>query len=88
MDYVTDTSSLIWYLANDSKLGRKAFDAFESSVSEGTIVVPTIVLAELLYISKKRTIKLSFEDTLETIEEGENYSIFPLDSNVIRTTAR
>ena len=51
MIYVTDTHSLVWFLANDSKLGKDALSAFRSA-DEG--IIPAIVIAEVLYIAEKR----------------------------------
>ncbi len=53
MKYVTDTHALVWYFAKDRRLGKRAYNAFEGSVSKNIIVVPIIVLAEIMYISKK-----------------------------------
>jgi predicted nucleic acid-binding protein len=84
MDYVTDTYSLIWYFTEDSRLSKKALEVFEGTIKEGTIIIPTLVLAELMFISKKGKITLSFEETLKKIEEYENFDIAPLDVDIIK----
>ena len=84
MDYVTDTHSLIWYFTEDSRLSKKALEVFEGTIKEGTIIIPTLVLAELMFISKKGKITLSFEETLKKIEEYENFDIAPLDVDIIK----
>ncbi len=53
MDYVTDTHSLVWYFTDDPRLGDKALKAFEQTAQEGIIIIPSIVLAEIIFISKK-----------------------------------
>lgn len=57
MNYVTDTHSLVWYFTEDTHLSKNALDAFEGTVKEGAIIVPSIVLAEIMFISKKGKIR-------------------------------
>ena len=88
MDYVTDTHSLVWYFTDDVRLGRKALKAFEQTTEEGIMIVPSIVLAEIMFIAKKGRITLTFEETLEKIEEYDNYSIAPLDEDILKEANR
>src|SRR4030066_1543266 len=83
MDFVTDTHSLIWYFTEDSRLSRKAFDAFEGTVKDGTVIVPAVVLAEIMFIAKKGRVTLTFEDTLKKGEGYENFEIAPLDAEIL-----
>ncbi|TAN43534.1 MAG: PIN domain-containing protein [Nitrospirae bacterium] len=83
MDYVTDTHSLVWYFTEDTRLSNKALAAFESSTVDGTIFVPAVVLAEIMFISKKGRISLSFEDTIKKIEESENFQIAQLTVDIL-----
>ena len=85
MDYVTDTHSLVWYFTDDSRLSNKALQAFQSSEEKGIIFVPAVVLAETMFIARKGRITLSFEDTLNRIEESENFEIVPLNAEILRT---
>lgn len=84
MDYVTDTHSLVWYFTEDSRLSKKALEAFERTKEEGLIVVPSVVLAEIMFIAKKGKITLTFEESLNKIEEYENFDITPLDADLLR----
>lgn len=84
MNYVADTHSLVWYFTNDSRLGKKAFKAFESTIREGMILVPTVVLAEVMFISKKGRVPITFEQTVTRIEELDNFDIVPLYLDVLR----
>ncbi len=85
MDYVTDTHSLVWYFTDDSRLSNAALRAFQASEGEGTIIVPAVVLAEIMFISKKGRITLSFNDTLKRIEESENFEVSPLNAEILRS---
>ena len=84
MDYVTDTQSLVWYFADDSRLSDTALTAFDGTIREGIIIVPSVVLAEIMFISRKEKITLTFEETLKKIEEYENIQIAPLDVEILR----
>jgi PIN domain nuclease of toxin-antitoxin system len=84
MDYVTDTHSLVWYFADDSRLSDTALTAFDGTIREGIIIVPSVVLAEIMFISRKGKITLTFEETLKKIEEYENIQIAPLDVEILR----
>lgn len=72
----------------DRKPSKKAIKAFEGTIKEGTVVVPAVVLAEIMYISKRGKIALSFEETVKKIEEYENFDIAPLDINILKTADR
>lgn len=51
--YVADTHALIWYFAKSSKLSSHARECFVKSEREvALIIIPTIVLAETLYIKE------------------------------------
>ncbi len=84
MNYVTDTHSLVWYFTEDSRLSQKGMEAFERTVDKGMIIIPTVVLAEIMFIAKKGRITLTFKETLERIENYENYHIAPLDIEILK----
>ena len=88
MDFITDTHSLVWYFTEDPRLSKKALKAFEGTIKEGTVVVPAVVLAEIMYIAKRGKIALTFEETLKKIEEYENFGIAPLDIDILKTADR
>lgn len=83
MNFVTDTHSLVWYFTEDARLSKKAFDAFEGTVKSGTVIVPAVVLAEIMFIAKKGRVTLTFEETLKKIERYENFDIAPLDAEIL-----
>lgn len=84
MNYVTDTNSLIWYFTDDQHLSKKAIKSFESTVKEGQIIVPAVVLAEILFIAKKGRIHLGFMATVAKIEALANFEIAPLDLGMLK----
>jgi PIN domain nuclease of toxin-antitoxin system len=86
--YVTDTHSLIWYFTEDERLSKRALDAFEETIKEGIIIIPAVVLAEVMFVSKKRSPIVSFDLLLEKIGECENFVVAPLDLNIIKIANR
>ncbi|MGD2091408.1 MAG: type II toxin-antitoxin system VapC family toxin [Candidatus Aminicenantes bacterium] len=82
--YVTDTHSLVWYFTENPRLSRKALKVFEKTVKEGTIIIPTVVLAEIMYIAEKGRITMSFAETVKKIEDSENFEITPLDLDILK----
>lgn len=81
MIYVVDTHALVWYLEGDSKLGPKAREIMRGESKR--LIIPTIVLAEIRYISSKRKIDLSLDEIFEIIEEDARCIVYPLDANVV-----
>lgn len=45
--------------------------------------MPIVVLAEIMHISKKKRIKMSFTETVRRIEDSENFKIAPLDLDIL-----
>jgi len=74
----------VWYFTDGPQLSRKALEAFERTIKEGLIIVPSVVLAEIMYIAKKGKITLGFEETMGRIEEYENFDIAPPDVDILR----
>ncbi|MBU0568994.1 PIN domain-containing protein [bacterium] len=85
--YVTDAHSLAWYFTKSNRLSPKALKVFRSSANgECTVVIPSIVLAEILYISEKKRIKIDFNETVEKIEKGSNFEIADLNLEILKKT--
>ncbi len=87
MVYIADTHALFWFLTNDSKLSRRVLKIFEEA-EEGnfTIIIPSIVLAELMYILEKKDLREKFKEVIEILKESETYEIYPLDMEIIERT--
>lgn len=84
MNYVADTHSLVWYFADDPRLSKNALEAFKQTIEEALIIVPSVVLAEIMFIAKKGRTTLTFEETIKRIEEYENFDIAPLDADILK----
>ena len=84
MTYVADTHAFVWFLTNDPKLGKEAHSILQKA-DEGkeTIIVPTIVLAEMLQICENKDVSLKFRDILSKLASSTNYVSYALDVEVL-----
>lgn len=74
MLYVVDAHALIWHLTDDAKLGanaRIAMTRIDAGKDKG--IVPTIVLAEILYASERGRIALTLDDVLKELRRRKHY---------------
>jgi len=85
MTYATDAHSLIWYFTEDRRLSKRVQDAFEETIEGGSIIIPTIVLAEIeiMFIAQKGRVTLTFRETLNKIESYENFEVSVLDIPIL-----
>jgi len=88
MDYITDTHSIVWYFTEDPRLSRHALEVFEKTVREEVIIIPVVVLAEIMYISNKGKITLTFNETLQKINSYENFIVAPLDLEILKVAEK
>ena len=84
MLYVADTHSIIWFLTDDKKIGNKAKEILDKA-DEGKviIIIPTIVLAELVFICEKKKASIQFKGVIDKINKSSNYIHYNLDMKVI-----
>ncbi|MDP2666676.1 MAG: PIN domain-containing protein [Candidatus Diapherotrites archaeon] len=83
--YIADTHSLLWFLTENIQLSSNAASVFrQAEKGENTIVIPTIVLAEALYICEKKDSSELFSELLGKIGESSNYIVYDLTLGIIR----
>ena len=87
MNHVTDAHTIVWYFMDDPRLSQNARRAFDGTITTGVIIIPTIVLAEIMYISQKRRISITFEETLSRIEMYENFRVAALEIDILKVAA-
>jgi len=75
--YVIDTHALVWYLADDPRLGEKAREILQSRGNR--LIVPAIVLAEAKYIADAKRVPISFQDVLTAITGDPSCVVAPVD---------
>jgi PIN domain nuclease of toxin-antitoxin system len=88
MDHVTDTHSIVWYFTDDPRLSRRALEVFEKTIKEGVIIIPTVVLAEIMYIEGKGKITLTFDEDLQKIDSYENFIVAALDLEILKVAEK
>jgi len=72
MLFVTDTHPLVWYILGE--LPERVDEIFKlAEAGTSSIFIPTIVLAECLYLVEEGKIVLDFEDLLERLEQSSNF---------------
>jgi PIN domain nuclease of toxin-antitoxin system len=81
--FIVDTHALVWYLDEDKKLSKNAEEVLDSS--EITLVIPTMVLAEVKYLFGKKRIPISFEDVIQAIENDQRCIIYPFDLSCVES---
>ena len=89
MTYVADTHPLFWFLTNNKRLSSNARVLFEEAeTGESSIIVPSIVLAELMYLFEKQNLRDKFKEVLKRIEIALNYEVCSLDTEVIDISSK
>jgi predicted nucleic acid-binding protein len=78
--YVVDTHSLVWFITEDNKLSKEASQVLERAErAEVEVLIPTIVLAEITYIAQKKKVKITINEVLKRIQEGDGFAVVPFD---------
>ena len=84
MAFLVDTHTFVWFLTEDKKLSKKVSEILQmAEKGEETIIIPTIVLAEIMYICEKKKIGLYFKDIIEKLKDSVNYIVCDLDLDTI-----
>ncbi len=83
MLYVTDTHAFVWYIVG--RLPNRVDNIFKSAeTGNSTIFIPTIVLAECLYLVENGKIKLDFEDLLMRIDMSKNFIVTSFNFQLLK----
>ncbi len=75
--FVLDTHALVWYLDGDKRLSVAAEAAMDDP--SASLVIPTIVLAEVRYLFGRGRIPISFGDVVAAIEGDARCVVYPFD---------
>src|SRR5438034_6920924 len=76
--YVVDTHSLVWFIATDRRLARRAHEILREA-DEGLhdVIVPTIVLVETLDIVEKHKVNVDMATILGWIRSSARFVVRP-----------
>jgi PIN domain nuclease of toxin-antitoxin system len=81
MIHVADTHALIWFLEGSDRLSAIARQGLQSP--DADIVIPSIVLAEIVFLYGRRRIGIDLATVLEHVSRTDNCTIYPLDETVV-----
>jgi predicted nucleic acid-binding protein len=84
--FVSDTMALILYLEN-RKMPAKAKEIFKrADLEEVHIHIPSMVLAEIGYLSERGKIELSLKKVEDYLSDKRNYAVYPQTLEVLKAT--
>ena len=89
MLYVVDAHALVWHLTNDAKLGVNARVVLTRiDVGKDKGIVPTIVLAEILYASERGRISLTLDAVLKELRKRKYYRTESFSKTILVTAQK
>lgn len=89
MLYILDTHVLIWCFIGSSRLHKKLRERIDIIRNEGgSLLVPTIVLAEALDIAEKGRVAFDFTEMYRLIEEEPEFEVVGFDLEIFNETTR
>jgi predicted nucleic acid-binding protein len=88
IEFVIDTMGLI--LRVEQRKSSPTVTAILDSVESGNTIVyvPTLVFAEILYLSEKNRISTSLETVIDYLKQYENYKDYPMSLKVIQVASQ
>jgi len=87
--YVIDTHVLIWYFLGSPRLKGELKERIDDTRNRnGRILVPTIVLAEGLYVAEKGRVVLDFDELYRLVRGDPGFEIVGFTSEILEETAR
>jgi len=82
-----DTHTLVWFLDKTLKakrLSAKALEVIRESEKYGVIYVSAISLMEIVDLSEKGRISVSFQSVLSLIDTNEAYKVIPVNNELVK----
>lgn len=81
MTYLVDTHALVRFLEGSPRLGRVVLNALSDTAAP--IVIPTIVLAEIMFLYARHRIAIDLPHVLAHIASAAHCVVYPLDGAVV-----
>ena len=77
--YIADTNALFWYLSDANRLSAAADAVFRlAAAGQAHILVPAIVLAEILTLTRKMGHPIPAAALIESINQSTEFMLSPL----------
>jgi predicted nucleic acid-binding protein len=84
MEYLADTVAIVRHLRRHPALGRQARQILaETDQGHHRVFVSAITLMEVLYLAEAKRIDVGLHDLVQVISASQNYSIIPVDAEVV-----
>jgi PIN domain nuclease of toxin-antitoxin system len=84
--YVVDAHSLVWFIAEDERLSLNAKQILEQAEeAKVQVLIPTVVLAEITHISRKKRVSITIDEVLDRINQSSGFVIVPFDFPIFQT---
>jgi PIN domain nuclease of toxin-antitoxin system len=84
MNYLADTVAIVHHLRRPSRVGAECRRILhEADEGQHHIFISAISLMEVLYLAEAKRIALSLGDLLAMINHSQNYSVVPVDSQIV-----
>ena len=87
--FIVDAHALAWFISQDAKLSSRAADILrKAEKDEAEVLVPTIVLAELLYISERKKTPVAMSEVMRRLIGRKGFAIVPFDLMIFEEMTR
>jgi predicted nucleic acid-binding protein len=87
-NFVADTMGLVLRI-EQRKMSQAAKSIFEAAESgQATIFIPSLVFAEILYLSEKKRIALSLNEIVNYLRQYPHFKEYPLDLAVVQAAEK
>ncbi len=74
--YVVDTHALAWFISQDNRLSQKSVEILhQGELGTISILIPTLVLAEMTHIAEKKRVNVTINELLSRINQGDGFNI-------------
>lgn len=86
MEYLLDTVSLVRYLSNTGKISQKVKKIFDKAdKNRCSFFISTISFMEIMYLSEKKRIPITLNETVEKIQLSTIYEVIDLSTEIVLT---
>ena len=81
--FIADAHSLAWFITQSHRISTQASEILRKGEdAEVEVLIPTIVLAELLYLSERKKVSVSMPEILNRVHESGGFVVVPFDWQV------
>ena len=87
--YIVDTHVLIWYFIGSKRLSSNIKEQLDKiRLQGGTLLIPTIVLAEAFDLSEKKRVQFDFYEMYRIIQDEPEFEIVGFGTDIFEETIK